>query len=160
MDINKLNSKQRKLYFMLEEFVNEEDLSKFSTVSTPLKFKNGAYMNLWFKYHKLEIMNNVDSLSLKVQEQFLEYSKNRSAIIEEKEYKNKLKEFCLDANEDKFIKNSKVFFEDKTHKGVWFNNYMDMILFSNDKVSLKIKEQYNAFLKILLKGKKTLLRKK
>ncbi|MEG2351638.1 MAG: hypothetical protein RSB54_03065, partial [Bacilli bacterium] len=144
------NKKDDSLYLInadldkINEFANEQSIDKFDK-KTIMNFNDGTSMSLWFNHNKALALNN-----LMIKKQYNIFI-NKNTLNLNENYNQKLRRFCIEENLDKFNSESTLYFEDLTLMGKWFNVFKEAIFSRNDKISDKLKKQYNQYTAIALK---------
>ena len=131
----------------IKEFAEENDLKKFNTHSE-LKFKDGTHMGNWFNGHRKELLRMDDDLIGTIFKQYEAYKETMIEEINESRiriFNQKLEEFSLESNLNKFKYCSNVKFSDGSYMVNWFIYNKERILNSNDELSLKIQEEYYSY---------------
>lgn len=129
--------KERKFYFMMQEFDAEQDRTKFEPKNKKLFFKRSKniLMSKWF-FENILLIKSIDMpLAKKIIHDFEVY---------EETYNKRKEEFAKLDNNKKFDPdNLTLFFSDKkVLMGKWFDFYREKLFLAKDEYSKEIVKQY------------------
>lgn len=125
----------------LKDFKEEQDENKFGNASK-LRFEDGVLMRVWFHSNRKNIFKSNDPISKEIVNQFNSFKMKQTEERKKGKFLQKLKEFSEETNEDKFLYNSNLKFEDDTIMFSWFRANYKKILEDDSKYAKDILEQY------------------